>query len=80
MSRTTIIKCDVCEQEKEVTKNTMQMLRNFDANDGRTFYKHLTIRTLEICKECKEQVLVSGRYLVDNSVEGFGDIEVQGED
>ena len=78
MSEITLIKCDVCESSKDIRKQKpMQMLRHFDCTDGRSFYKHLVDERIDICGECLESVMISGKYLIDNRVQGYGDIELQ---
>jgi len=75
--------CDVCKSVidhrdhnyKELRK--MQMLRNFDSTDGRSFFNHLTIESIHICKVCYNKVLDNGMYLIDNRVQGYGDIELR---
>jgi len=80
-----IIKCDVCGNTIDHRDNAhnsprvMQMLRNFDSCDGRSFYKHLVNENIYICKSCLISVMNSGKYLIDNRVQGYGDIEEQGE-
>lgn len=82
MSETSVIKCDVCQRtiinNQYKASRKMQMLRNFDSCDGRTFFDHLVVENIHICKACLEKVMSSGKYLIDNRVQGYGDIEVQG--
>ena len=82
MSKEYVIKCDVCKRtiinNQYKASRKMQMLRNFDSCDGRTFFNHLVVENIHICKACLEKVMSSGKYLIDNRVQGYGDIEVQG--
>lgn len=83
MSEVTLIKCDVCKatidsrdhNHKEPQK--MQMLRNFDSCDGKIFYKHFVIDSIHICRSCFEETMKSGKYLIDERVQGYGDIKLQ---
>ena len=77
MSKQTIIKCDICQSQEDVENERMQMLRNFDCTDGRTFYKHLVYESVDICKLCLEANIKSGKYLVDERVQGYGNIVLQ---
>jgi len=89
MGKEEITKCDVCANKIDHRDHyhnkprTMQMLRNFDSCDGRSFYKHLVTEDIYICKSCINSAMNSGRYLIDNRVQGYGDINLttgQGEE
>lgn len=74
MSEEIIIKCDVCKSQKDVSKKVMQVLRHFDDGDGRSYYDHLEMETIDLCKLCFTAVLKSGKYLIDERVQGHGNI------
>ena len=80
MSKKNIVLCDVCQSGHNVNEDReMQLLRHFDDGDGRSYYDHLVMEKIDICTECLEKVYKSGRYLIDNRVQGHGTIEIQGE-
>ena len=74
MSKMSFYQCDVCLSDKDVENIQMQMLRHFDCTDGRTFSDYLVVEKIDLCKLCHEGVIKSGRYLVDERVQGHGDI------
>lgn len=83
MSEVITISCDVCGSSIDHRdyghreKRTMQMLRNFDSCDGKTFYKHLATSQIHICKVCYNKVLDTGKYLIDERVQGYGSIVIR---
>jgi hypothetical protein len=70
----TIIKCDVCKSQEDVNQEEMQMLRHFDSSDGRSFSDHFVTETIDLCKQCLDANLKSGKYLIDERVQGYGNI------
>ena len=75
--KSTHISCDVCHAGEKVMSKTMQMVRDFDDCDGRTFYKHFSESTIDICSPCLLKVLESGKYLKDYRVMGYGEIKLE---
>jgi len=75
--------CDVCGSDIDhrdhyhINPRQMQVLRNFDDTEGRVFKKHLVIEEIHICSKCLSSVLENGTYLVDNRVQGHGEIELK---
>ncbi len=84
MMQTTFRFCDVCGDQKKPAeirmKHEMQFMRHFDDTDGRTFKKHLVIEKIDICVECLNKTIQSGKFLLDNRVQGHGTIELRGDD
>lgn len=73
-----ITSCDVCGSVDNINQaQQVQMKRNFDSTDGRSFYKHLTIDRIDICDVCQDRVIESGKFLMDFRVQGYGKIEFQ---
>jgi hypothetical protein len=73
-----ITACEVCRSTDDINvAKQVQMKRNFDSTDGRTFYDHLVIDRIDICDKCSDLVIESGMFLMDFRVQGHGKIEFQ---
>ena len=68
--------CDICNSQEPTQSKMFQMIREFDDCDGRTYYKHLSESTIDICNECYSKILISGKYLTDYRVMGYGEIKI----
>ena len=51
----------------------MSFIRHFDA-DGRAFYDHITNQCVDVCEDCVDRIIKSGKFPTDNRVQGYGDI------
>ena len=54
--------CDVCESQKDVTSNTLQIIFITEQTEGRSVNPYLSNKTIDICRSCYEYVL-EGNYL-----------------
>ena len=66
--------CDFCKDGDNIMNHRMSFIRHFDDTDGRTFYDHILNQYVDVCECCLDRIIKSGKFPIDNRVQGYGDI------
>jgi hypothetical protein len=67
-----IYKCDVCGSDTKsiATGKDIQVIFTTEENEGRSIDPYLSIRKIDICKDCMQKVL-AGHYIYGEGAMGY---------
>ena len=70
MSSITILKCDMCTSEDDVTCVTAPCVFTTEQTEGRSVGPYLTQSKMDLCKTCMD-ILITNQPLYANGAQGY---------